>query len=228
MTAWADVRPLGEDPVSGDWRRKVEKPTAPKLTRYDATTTVLIDNHLEKFERNPLGSCVLVPTWTASEESDTALALDGDLCRALSQYATGDCQETGKKLAGNGIVPKEHPAPTDDDVRAVQDYVARLPGRAFASFPEVPRAAAPAPPPSAPPRRRPPQRGEGAAAAAPEVFTGTPRESTTAGGFDASLAKRRAISSLVAPTYAAPTGLPENILSDATRRAASDTLKRQI
>ena len=125
---WASTfdAPKDEDlGVSGDWRRKAPAPSAPKLTRYDAATTVLVDNHLEKFERNPLGSCVLVPTWTASEESDTALSLDDDLCRTLSQYATGDCQETGKKLAGNGIVPKEHPAPTDDDVRAVQDYVAR-------------------------------------------------------------------------------------------------------
>ena len=47
--------------------RKAPAPSAPKLTRYDAATTVLVDNHLEKFERNPLGSCVLVPTWTASE-----------------------------------------------------------------------------------------------------------------------------------------------------------------
>ena len=117
---------------------------------------------------------------TASEESDTALSLDGDLCRALSQYATGDCQETGKKLAGNGIVPKEHPAPTDDDVSAVQDYVARgCPDgplhpslEALASAPApAPRARARAPPP-------PPQksslvsaRAEGAAAAAPEVVT---------------------------------------------------------
>jgi len=134
--------------VSGDWRRKVEKPPS-KLTRYDASTTVLVDNHLEKFERNPLGSCVLVPTWTASDEDDKALALDGELCRALTQYAQGDCQETGKKLAGNGIVPKEHPAPTDDDVRAVQDYVARgcPDGPLHPSLESL--ASAPAPPPSA-------------------------------------------------------------------------------
>ena len=97
---WASTfdAPKDEDlGVSGDWRRKAPAPSAPKLTRYDAATTVLVDNHLEKFERNPLGSCVLVPTWTASEESDTALSLDGDLCRTLSQYATGDCQGDGQE-----------------------------------------------------------------------------------------------------------------------------------
>lgn len=28
---------------------------------YDATNTVLLDNHVEKFEGNPPGTCVLVP-----------------------------------------------------------------------------------------------------------------------------------------------------------------------
>ncbi len=100
----------------------------------------------------------MVPTWTASDEGDTALSLDSDLCRTLSQYASGDCQATGNKLAGNGIVPKEHPAPTDEDVRAVQDYVARgCPDgplhpslEALASAPAPPAKAREAPPPPPP------------------------------------------------------------------------------
>ena len=41
---------------------------------FDAANTVLVDNHLEKFERNPLGTCVLVETWTADRSDDAAKA----------------------------------------------------------------------------------------------------------------------------------------------------------
>jgi hypothetical protein len=35
---------------------------------FSAVNTVLVDNHEEKFERNPLGTCVRVPEWAPGSE----------------------------------------------------------------------------------------------------------------------------------------------------------------
>jgi hypothetical protein len=40
--------------------------------RFDASNTILLDNHLEKFERNPLGTCVLVNDFSHSSSVDDA------------------------------------------------------------------------------------------------------------------------------------------------------------
>jgi hypothetical protein len=37
---------------------------------YDETTTILLDNHLEKFEGNPPGTCLLVPDFEPRDDND--------------------------------------------------------------------------------------------------------------------------------------------------------------
>ena len=179
--------------IMNDWRRKVTASAPSTLTRYDAATTVLIDNHLEKFERNPLGSCVLVPTWTASEEGDASLALDGALCQALGALSEGDCGATGLKMAGGGTVPLTHPQPTDDDVRKVQAYVqAGCPdGPLHPSLEAL--ANAPAPPPPSAAELKAKADAQALATPAPPAPPKSSLErlaSTQRRGFDMNLARR--------------------------------------
>ena len=57
-------------------------------SRFHAGNTILLDNHAEKFERNPVGTCVLVRDFVAENgESDDALSLGGELVRHLTAMA---------------------------------------------------------------------------------------------------------------------------------------------
>ena len=80
--------------IGGNWRSRApaaapgpspSPPAAPEpaYVRYDGANTILLDNHLEKFERNEVGTCVVVPTWTSDMADDRALAPDSDLVKAL-------------------------------------------------------------------------------------------------------------------------------------------------
>eukprot|EP00613_Pedinella_sp_CCMP2098_P066556 CAMPEP_0171989722 /NCGR_PEP_ID=MMETSP0993-20121228/276557_1 /TAXON_ID=483369 /ORGANISM="non described non described, Strain CCMP2098" /LENGTH=366 /DNA_ID=CAMNT_0012642715 /DNA_START=79 /DNA_END=1176 /DNA_ORIENTATION=- len=81
-----------------------------RLPHHNAGTTVLLDNHVEKFERNPEHCGIVVQEWKVSattqqqqqqqqpEEGDCALALDGELVVATTQQQQqqqqpeeGDC-----------------------------------------------------------------------------------------------------------------------------------------
>eukprot|EP00516_Mucochytrium_quahogii_P002685 CAMPEP_0203750532 /NCGR_PEP_ID=MMETSP0098-20131031/4745_1 /ASSEMBLY_ACC=CAM_ASM_000208 /TAXON_ID=96639 /ORGANISM=" , Strain NY0313808BC1" /LENGTH=1044 /DNA_ID=CAMNT_0050639877 /DNA_START=403 /DNA_END=3534 /DNA_ORIENTATION=- len=53
---------------------------------YTEKNTLLIDNHSEKFERNPLDSCVLVPQFQGSRD-DSILSPSGNLVRGLLEFA---------------------------------------------------------------------------------------------------------------------------------------------
>ena len=124
-TSFADAPPPAAAPAGaqGMWRRANSEPAkpappapAPALYGYDAANTVLVDNHLEKFERNPLGTCVLVETWTADRSDDAALAPGGALRRALDALAAcDDCAALGRAAAEAGtypgVFPAAHPSP---------------------------------------------------------------------------------------------------------------------
>ena len=104
--------------AQGMWRRANSEPAKPApappppaLYGYDAANTVLVDNHLEKFERNPLGTCVLVETWTADRSDDAALAPGGALRQALDALAAcDDCAALGRAAAEAGTYPGVFPA----------------------------------------------------------------------------------------------------------------------
>ncbi|GBG33282.1 mRNA cap guanine-N7 methyltransferase [Hondaea fermentalgiana] len=66
--------------------------------RFTAANTLLLDNHAEKFERNPVATCVLVPDFDA-QHPDNILSPTGDFCRALAQYATEATREGSSRPA---------------------------------------------------------------------------------------------------------------------------------
>lgn len=58
---------------------------------YNATNTILLDNHVEKFEGNPLGTCLVVPEYEDGVEPvDNVLALKGELVRRLASMAAAE------------------------------------------------------------------------------------------------------------------------------------------
>jgi len=59
-----------------------------EFPQFGPDNTLLIDNHAEKFETDPLSCCILVSEFAAAEAlQDTALAPDGNLVNGLQNYA---------------------------------------------------------------------------------------------------------------------------------------------
>mmetsp|Transcript_12108 Transcript_12108/g.18297 ORF Transcript_12108/g.18297 Transcript_12108/m.18297 type:complete len:482 (-) Transcript_12108:49-1494(-) len=54
---------------------------------YDSTNSVLLDNHVEKLERNPLGSCMLVPDFFVDSVDDNELHPTNSLATHLRAMA---------------------------------------------------------------------------------------------------------------------------------------------
>ena len=79
--------------------------------------TVLVDNHAEKFERNPLGSCVLLREYVAGAPDDGALDPGGELCMHLrAMAAAGDTLQYIRDRAGTSdLFLERHPAPPPVD-----------------------------------------------------------------------------------------------------------------
>lgn len=65
--------------------------------------TLLVDNHIEKFEKNPLGTCVLLPEWTPGSEDgalDPVRVLSSPLPPHFSR--TASCGPTWPRWCGSG------------------------------------------------------------------------------------------------------------------------------
>jgi len=69
-----------------------------KDNRWNETNTILVDNHAEKFERNPAGTCFLIPDFVL--DKDDTLAMDGSVVKHLSGMLKADSQA---KYAGEFI-----------------------------------------------------------------------------------------------------------------------------
>jgi hypothetical protein len=53
---------------------------------FDENNTLLVENLLERFQKNPLGTGMLIPTWSKGDD-DCALRPSGDLCRLLMRLS---------------------------------------------------------------------------------------------------------------------------------------------
>ncbi|CAM9615156.1 unnamed protein product, partial [Chrysoparadoxa australica] len=92
--------------------------------------TVLLDNHVEKFERNPLGTCMLVPEYDVTLEEaqgDATLAQQGSLVQQLQMIADLARQggSTSKHIRGLAaevsFFPQAHPeAPEEGNSHSSQ------------------------------------------------------------------------------------------------------------
>lgn len=98
----AEAKPLFVKELSKLWENL---PVA-----YGPHNTILIDNHMEKFEGNPLGTCILVSEFTA-ETNDDLLKPGGELCRHLDALAA--CESTTAYIMGQDspLFPKVYPTP---------------------------------------------------------------------------------------------------------------------
>ncbi|GAB5031627.1 Hypothetical protein NocV09_00601800 [Nannochloropsis oceanica] len=70
---------------------------------YGEQNTILLDNHVEKFEGNPVGTCVVVPEYEdGAEPEDGVLSLEGELVGHLRRMAVAP--EGGRGEEGGGGV----------------------------------------------------------------------------------------------------------------------------
>ena len=75
--------------------------TSDEGTMFDESNTLLVENLLERFQKNPLGTGMLLPNWTAGQENDGALRPSGEVCRLLVQLSTShDARERGRGGVG--------------------------------------------------------------------------------------------------------------------------------
>lgn len=74
-------------PPTNSWRKVAAGPERKKIRwRYGPGDTLLLDNHSEKFERNPKQNCVVVQTWDPSNRNDATLSLRGELVTNLAKF----------------------------------------------------------------------------------------------------------------------------------------------
>lgn len=77
---------------------------------YSASNTILVDNHLEKFERNPMGTCLILPEYSVKHTGDDYLSNESELVRNLSQLCC--CTDTSSYIrshAGTSMLfPEQH------------------------------------------------------------------------------------------------------------------------
>lgn len=102
-------KPLFLKDLSRLWKQQLDR------VAFDASSTILVDNHLEKFERNPLGTCVLVPEYSdAAQPPDDLLSLEGELVAHLRAMA--HTPDSGAYVRGtaSAFFPTAHPIPPYD------------------------------------------------------------------------------------------------------------------
>lgn len=83
-------------------------------SRFSPRNTILIDDHAEKFERNPLGSCVVVPAFRWEQgDDDECLAANGELVSWLLRLAQADDTSALVRASreDSALFPTSHPAP---------------------------------------------------------------------------------------------------------------------
>mmetsp|Transcript_19917 Transcript_19917/g.33572 ORF Transcript_19917/g.33572 Transcript_19917/m.33572 type:complete len:1191 (+) Transcript_19917:54-3626(+) len=85
-----------------------------KYPSFNASNTVLLDNHLEKFERNPFGTGIIVPD-QEPEVDDAVLAPESELCCHLLEMVSQsplDFSTYVSQLGGSSsLFPGEYPVP---------------------------------------------------------------------------------------------------------------------
>ena len=89
------------------------KDLAHSLPSHDLSRVLLLDNHAEKFEGNPLGSCLAVPEYAfapGGASRDDVLSPQGELTARLSALRDAD---SAAYMASNpcAFFPTSHPAP---------------------------------------------------------------------------------------------------------------------
>lgn len=76
------AKPLFLKELEKVWRRFPE---------FNETNTILVDNHIEKFERNPLHTCLLIPEFkhekNQNSQQDLTLSENGSLVKTLKAIA---------------------------------------------------------------------------------------------------------------------------------------------
>jgi hypothetical protein len=78
---------------------------------FDASNTLLIDDHAEKFERNPEGTCIIIPPYRQSASIDRVLDPKNKLCVLLDELISAKVsfQERCKDLIGKNDFFVPHP-----------------------------------------------------------------------------------------------------------------------
>eukprot|EP01052_Picozoa_sp_SAG31_P018196 SAG31_NODE_1279_length_9036_cov_1.858454_3_plen_234_part_00 len=86
---------------------------------FGARNSVLMDDHAEKFERNPPGSCIVVPSFCEGDEDDDCLALNGELVGWLRCLAQAENTSALVRTSQSVFFPTVHPSPPDCPSTAV-------------------------------------------------------------------------------------------------------------
>lgn len=74
MSVVSEYKPLFLKELTSVWE---------KFPSYDATNTILLDNHIEKCEKNPLGTCLIVPDFDLEKFDDAVISPQGDIAQHL-------------------------------------------------------------------------------------------------------------------------------------------------
>lgn len=91
--------------------KEIEKVWAACGGSWGLHNTVLVDDHLEKFERNPLGSSVVVPAFQEGDEDDDCLGADGELVQWLLQIAKAEDTAAMVRSSDSPMFPVAYPEP---------------------------------------------------------------------------------------------------------------------
>ncbi|KAJ8610097.1 hypothetical protein CTAYLR_007100 [Chrysophaeum taylorii] len=93
-------KPLFLKELSKVWETSFDEDDAwrPRRVRYAPGETLLIDNHDEKFEKNPPENCAVVPTWTGDDD-DSALGAGSEIVARLARF--GNFEAPGQEIEGH-------------------------------------------------------------------------------------------------------------------------------
>ena len=87
---------------------------------FDSSNTLLIDDHVEKFEKNEEGTCMVIDQYRADlpcASSDTTLDPRGEVCRLLTELASPAVLDFSKhcsQLIGRCPLFEAHPKPPEE------------------------------------------------------------------------------------------------------------------
>ena len=88
-----------------------------EYSQFDASNTLMLDNHAEKFERNPLHTCVLVPHFAFDAPADDdVLAPHGELTRLLRGMAAAPDVRVYAAATPSPLLLRVHPTPPPTSV----------------------------------------------------------------------------------------------------------------
>ena len=103
-SAVSEKKPLFLKEIGKIWRH---------YPQYGPANTILIDDHIEKFEKNPLGSCIVVPAFYDGASHDDCLSVAGELVGWLRRLAHAD--DTMAMIRAcetqTSLFPVAHPLP---------------------------------------------------------------------------------------------------------------------